>query len=227
MTGGGGGYGPAGRARSGGGAPRRARGLRDAREAARRDYGAARGRGLGAIDDRSGRSAAARCSTAPAPPPLRDAVVVVDDGRITAVGPAATTPVPAGAEVLDWSDRFVMPGLVDATATSRSCRATATRSASSAEDRCPQALRATANLRPRPRRRHHHACGSWREEHFLDVEVREAIAAGVDPRARGSSCGTRGIAASNGHGRARSSATTAWTRSAAARARTSGAAPTT
>jgi len=41
--------------------------------------------------------------------PIRQAVVVVDGGQITAAGPAASTPVPAGAEVLDWSDRFVMP----------------------------------------------------------------------------------------------------------------------
>src|SRR5256885_2799077 len=39
------------------------------------------------------------------------------------------------------------------------------------------------------------------EERFLDVQVREAIAAGVIPGPR-LLCGTRGITASNGHGRA-------------------------
>ena len=55
---------------------------------------------------------AIRCGTlfdATGAAPVRQAVVVVDGGRITAAGPAASTPVPAGAEVLDWSDRFVMP----------------------------------------------------------------------------------------------------------------------
>src|SRR5678816_4125748 len=57
-----------------------------------------------------------RCGTlfdATGAAPLRDAAVVVTDGRIAAVGPAATTPAPAGAEAVDWSDRFVMPGLID------------------------------------------------------------------------------------------------------------------
>ncbi|MBK6487355.1 MAG: amidohydrolase family protein [Gemmatimonadetes bacterium] len=45
--------------------------------------------------------------------PARDAqTVIVRDGRIAAVGPAATTPVPAGAQVLDLPGRTVIPGLV-------------------------------------------------------------------------------------------------------------------
>ncbi|BBK34931.1 dipeptidase [Allostella sp. ATCC 35155] len=41
-------------------------------------------------------------------------VVVGDDGRITHVGPTASAPAPArGDTVLDYSDRFVMPGLHD------------------------------------------------------------------------------------------------------------------
>jgi len=45
--------------------------------------------------------------------PIEDAVVVVRDGRIEAVGPAHATPVPAGVDVVDVSGRFVTPGLVD------------------------------------------------------------------------------------------------------------------
>jgi len=41
--------------------------------------------------------------------PVRNAVVVVRDGRIASVGTAA----PPGAATLDLGDRFVMPGLVD------------------------------------------------------------------------------------------------------------------
>jgi imidazolonepropionase-like amidohydrolase len=43
---------------------------------------------------------------------VEDATLVVSDGRIVAVG--STAPVPAGAEHIDLTGRFVMPGLVNA-----------------------------------------------------------------------------------------------------------------
>lgn len=45
--------------------------------------------------------------------PLDDGTVVVTDGKIVAVGPTSTTPVPPGAEVVDARGKVVMPGLVD------------------------------------------------------------------------------------------------------------------
>src|SRR5690606_23271876 len=39
--------------------------------------------------------------------------VVVEDGRITAIGPAASTPVPAGATRVDGSGKYLMPGLAE------------------------------------------------------------------------------------------------------------------
>lgn len=45
--------------------------------------------------------------------PLADAVVLVADGRISAVGSRASTRVPAGAQTIDGAGKFVMPGLVD------------------------------------------------------------------------------------------------------------------
>jgi imidazolonepropionase-like amidohydrolase len=42
-----------------------------------------------------------------------DQLVLVQDGRVTAVGPAGTTPVPAGAKVIDLSGHTVLPGLID------------------------------------------------------------------------------------------------------------------
>lgn len=45
-------------------------------------------------------------------PPLTDGVVVIENGKIRAVGPAATTPVPADAKLLRGA--VVTPGLVDA-----------------------------------------------------------------------------------------------------------------
>lgn len=45
--------------------------------------------------------------------PLTNATVVVEDGRVSRVGPAAATPLPDGAAVIDGRGRFVVPGLVD------------------------------------------------------------------------------------------------------------------
>jgi imidazolonepropionase-like amidohydrolase len=45
---------------------------------------------------------------------IRDAVVVVDDARIVAVGPVAQVQLPPGIEMLDVGDRTLMPGLIDA-----------------------------------------------------------------------------------------------------------------
>ncbi|MBM7786710.1 amidohydrolase family protein [Tenggerimyces flavus] len=45
-------------------------------------------------------------------PPLRDAAVLVADGRIAAVGPRSDVPA-AGAEVLDFHAHTVIPGLID------------------------------------------------------------------------------------------------------------------
>lgn len=44
---------------------------------------------------------------------IADGVLVVENGRIVAVGPAATTPVPAGAVRVDARGKVIMPGLVD------------------------------------------------------------------------------------------------------------------
>ncbi|MGH7448782.1 MAG: amidohydrolase family protein [Longimicrobiales bacterium] len=44
---------------------------------------------------------------------LTDQMVVVRNGRITAVGPAAQTPVPAGATRIDGRGRYLLPGLAE------------------------------------------------------------------------------------------------------------------
>src|SRR5688572_24594108 len=56
----------------------------------------------------------ARLLTGERRPPIEDAAVVVDDGRITAVGPRGTIKVPAGASVIDMRGKTIMPALVDA-----------------------------------------------------------------------------------------------------------------
>src|SRR5688572_4235989 len=44
--------------------------------------------------------------------PAPNQVVIIRDGRIAAVGPAATTPIPAGARTLQLDGHTVIPGLI-------------------------------------------------------------------------------------------------------------------
>jgi imidazolonepropionase-like amidohydrolase len=134
--------------------------------------------------------------------PARDAVVLLADGRITALGPAATTTIPMGATVLDLRDRFVMPGLVDAHSHISIVPGLGDQIGQLRQPAVPQALRATANLR-RDLFAGTTTLRVMSEENFLDLDVRAAIEGGVIPGPR-LLCGTRGITASNGHGRAHS-----------------------
>src|SRR5438874_10617109 len=148
-------------------------------------------------------SRAIRCGTlfdGVATTPLRDAMVVVDGNRITAVGPADRTPAPPGAEALDLTNRFVMPGLVDCHSHASIVPGLGDQLGQLCRGPVPRALAATANLRADL------AAGTTTmrimgEEHFLDIEVRDAIEAGVIAGPRLLVAG-RGLAANNGHGRA-------------------------
>src|SRR5574341_781202 len=44
--------------------------------------------------------------------PLEDQTIVIDAGKIVSVGPAASTPIPAGARAMDLSGHTVIPGIV-------------------------------------------------------------------------------------------------------------------
>src|SRR5262245_3181872 len=46
--------------------------------------------------------------------PIRDSVIVVSDGRIQAVGPRASTPIPKGATVISGEGKTLIPGLINA-----------------------------------------------------------------------------------------------------------------
>ncbi len=46
--------------------------------------------------------------------PIKDRLVVVDGGRITGVGRKNQVIIPPGAEVIDVTGKFIMPGLIDA-----------------------------------------------------------------------------------------------------------------
>jgi len=122
--------------------------------------------------------------------------VVVRDGRIASVGTAA----PPGAATLDLGDRFVMPGLVDCHSHASIVPGLGDQLGQLCRGPVPQALAATRNLRLDL------AAGTTTmrimgEEHFVDVELRDAIEAGtiIGPRLL---IAGRGLAANNGHGRA-------------------------
>lgn len=44
---------------------------------------------------------------------IDNGVVVVSEGQIEAIGPARTTPIPEGYEVVDVGERWIMPGIVE------------------------------------------------------------------------------------------------------------------
>jgi imidazolonepropionase-like amidohydrolase len=46
--------------------------------------------------------------------PLDNATIVISDGRIVAIGASAETPVPSGAEVVDYTGKTIIPGLISA-----------------------------------------------------------------------------------------------------------------
>jgi imidazolonepropionase-like amidohydrolase len=128
--------------------------------------------------------------------PVRNAVVVVRDGHIASVG----TAVPPGADTLDLGERFVMPGLIDCHSHASIVPGQGDQLGQLCRGPVPQALAATRNLRQDL------AAGTTTmrimgEEHFLDVELRQAIDAGIITGPRLLVAG-RGLAANNGHGRA-------------------------
>jgi len=44
--------------------------------------------------------------------PIDNATIVIRDGRIVAIGSSTATPVPSGAEVVDYTGKTVIPGLI-------------------------------------------------------------------------------------------------------------------
>jgi imidazolonepropionase-like amidohydrolase len=46
--------------------------------------------------------------------PLDDAAIIIRDGRIVAIGPAGSTSTPPGSEVIDYSGKTIIPGLISA-----------------------------------------------------------------------------------------------------------------
>jgi imidazolonepropionase-like amidohydrolase len=135
--------------------------------------------------------------------PLEDAVVVVADGRIQSVGSAAAMTASPQATDVDLSTCFVMPGLVDAHSHASIVPGLGDQMGQMRQPAVKLALRATANLK-RDLLAGTTTMRLMAEEHFLDIDLRDAIESGTiaGPRLL---CATRGITATNGHGRALSS----------------------
>ena len=45
---------------------------------------------------------------------IDDATIVMSDGRIVAIGPTAGTAIPSGAEVVDYTGKTIIPGIINA-----------------------------------------------------------------------------------------------------------------
>ena len=121
--------------------------------------------------------------------------LTVEDGRITAVGPTATTTAPRGATVIDLQGRTLMPGMIDT-----HCHPGGGDFDPAHEDEPPgmQALR-TVEAAQRTLRAGFTTIRSAGTKHGVDIDVRNAIAEGLvwGPRLIASG---PGITCTAGHG---------------------------
>jgi imidazolonepropionase-like amidohydrolase len=132
--------------------------------------------------------------------PIERGVMLVEGDRIKAVGRQADVAIPAGAEVIDCGAHTVLPGLVDAHSHASINPGLGDQIGQLKQPPAPQMVRAVRNLRTDLRS----GVTTMRvvgEEHFIDVELRDAIAGGrlAGPRLL---VATRPITARNGHGAA-------------------------
>lgn len=133
-------------------------------------------------------------------PPIERGVVLVASGRIAAVGRQDDVALPPGTEVIDCGAQTVLPGLVDAHSHASIVPGLGDQIGQLREPPAPQLVRAVGNLRTDLLS----GVTTMRvvgEEHFIDVELRQAIASGRLPGPR-LLVATRPITARNGHGAA-------------------------
>ena len=132
--------------------------------------------------------------------PIEQGVVLIEGDRIKAVGASTQVPIPPGAEVIDCGAHTVLPGLVDAHSHASIIPGLGDQIGQLRQPPAPAMIRAVQNLRTDLRS----GVTTMRvvgEEHFLDVDLRDAIAAGHLPGPR-LLVATRPITARNGHGAA-------------------------
>ena len=132
--------------------------------------------------------------------PIEQGVVLIEGDRIKAVGASTQVHIPPGAEVIDCGAHTVLPGLVDAHSHASIIPGLGDQIGQLRQPPAPAMIRAVQNLRTDLRS----GVSTMRvvgEEHFLDVDLRDAIAAGHLPGPR-LLVATRPITARNGHGAA-------------------------
>jgi imidazolonepropionase-like amidohydrolase len=133
--------------------------------------------------------------------PIRNGVVLVENGRILDVGREADLGIPDGAEVIDLGDDTILPGLVDPhthITINPGKRGLLGQLEGLAEPDAQQGARAAHNLRLDLKS----GITTQRviaEVNWNDVAMRRAIDDGWIPGPR-LLCATRGITSSNGHG---------------------------
>ncbi len=130
--------------------------------------------------------------------PVEEAVVLVEGDAILVAGPASQVAVPARAEVIDLGNQTLLPGFIDAHTHISIVPGLGNQSGQMKEPATQQIFRVVGNLR-RMLRSGVTTARIMGEEHFLDVEVRQAIEAGQIPGPR-LVISTRPLTASNGHG---------------------------
>jgi imidazolonepropionase-like amidohydrolase len=132
--------------------------------------------------------------------PLRDGAVLVDGDRIAAVGPASSATAPDDAEVVDLSDEFVMPGLIDAHTHITIVPGDGNQIGQLMQPIEQQTMRGVGNMR-RVLRSGVTSARIMAEENWLDVAFKAEAERGTIASPRLNIC-TRAITQSNGHGRA-------------------------
>jgi imidazolonepropionase-like amidohydrolase len=133
-------------------------------------------------------------------PPIPRGVVLIEGERIVAVGPPQRVPIPAEAERIERPGETVLPGLVDAHSHCSIVPGLGNQIGQLREPAPTQLLRAVANLR-RDLLSGVTTMRVMAEEHFIDVALREAVAAGRIPGPR-LLVATRPITSRAGHGAA-------------------------
>src|SRR5512134_229644 len=132
-------------------------------------------------------------------PAVADGAVVVEDDRITAVGPISSLRLPPGAQVVE-AGGTVLPGFVNAHTHCSIIPGLGDQTGQMRAGPLPSAFRAAGNMR-RELRSGVTTARIMGEEHYLDVELRRAIEAGFVPGPRLLCSGVH-LTSSHGHGRA-------------------------
>lgn len=131
--------------------------------------------------------------------PIPDGMVLIEEGRIREVGRASKLTLPSGTEVVE-AGGTVLPGLVNAHTHCSIIPGLGDQTGQMRQGPLPSGFRAVGNMR-RELLSGVTTARIMGEEHYLDIEMRRAIEAGLIPGPRLLCCGIH-LTSSHGHGRA-------------------------